>query len=159
MGDLGGLFACACWLRVGMAAEIDFNDLTWRLGTATIVIDALGINIKGLFLEAVLCNMARLGAPKVDSKFNVSTVAVDTATRVINILGIRRKNLNLEASKFKVLMTEVVTVRRGLKAPKFKVLIKVSTTVNAMAVALKGLIGVMSCFETVLFDDSTPTML
>ena len=89
-------------------------DTVGDLGTATIVVDALGINIKGLFLEAVLRNKARLGAPKVDSKFKVSTVVVDTATRVldggctsllgvINVLGIRRKDLYLEASKFKVI--------------------------------------------------------
>ena len=37
------------------------------LYTATIVVAALGINIKGLLLEAVLRNKARLGAPKATS--------------------------------------------------------------------------------------------
>ena len=90
------------------------------------------INIKGLFWEAVLHSMARLGVSKVNPKFKVATAVVDAATRVmdcgftsllgvLNIFGIRRRDLDLEASKFKVLMTEVVTVRRGLEASKFKV--------------------------------------
>ena len=101
------------------------------------------INMKGLFWEAVLHSMARLGVSKVNPKFKVATAVVDAATRVmdrgftsllgvLNVFGIRRRDLDLEASKFKVLMTEVVTVRRGLEASKFKVLVKVSTTVKGL---------------------------
>ena len=72
---------------------------------ATIVVAALGI--KGLRLEAVLRNKARLGAPKATSAsidFNDLTWRLGTATRVV------------DASKFKVSMTEVVTVTMVLVA-------------------------------------------
>ena len=45
----------------------------------SLVVDALGINIKGLFWEAVLRSKARFGATKVDPKFKVSTVVVEAS--------------------------------------------------------------------------------
>ena len=60
------MFACAFWLRVGMAAERDFNDLTWRLGTAT----------------RVDCSFDRRDSYLEVSKYTVSTVAVDSKCKV-----------------------------------------------------------------------------